>query len=678
MIDGDLVVSLAVPDTPNVAGEFQLGLDISATRTQQIRLDVGTEAAAHDLVVSEPPLITVTTTFEFDGVVELDLAQLPASLNAAFLEIQNASARVMIDENLLDKQFSGRVGLFGVDVLGGSFNIDASLSASVIDVNNRLTLAEVFQLPLTDLITVDRQIDAQSIVLPVTAVFGSQSLSGISLDFSSGLFDRGTELVPIGFAQLDDFRNFDFNGLAGAVEDIGRWLDDLGTGPLADAALPLAVDPGSETGQSRSLQDVLDFAGQFESYVPVKDDNGQVLFDTIQDFAAGLPAVTLENYDAAADELTFQIAFSPTLPSVDANLDIDFDLGELAGINTSGTLSLLPTLRAEMNVVLDLSPLGGGFQLSGSTLLSDLNAGIGVMFPVGLRAANPLPLQDGVLPANVTFDVTLGAVPGSESAVPDTTSVTVAAEDTGFNATAADLLRDVNDALAVAGLSDFIEASLDDQQRIMLVAVRNEVTTINVDHGEELGFSGAQAGSDLGLADIEITLRDGTAFAVDLDGSANVQDVIDRIGTALLAARTAAGQAYDPNELVISIDSESSSLILTDNTSESTVDFEVRGINGSLVGMSLGILAVDDDGDGVIEGMALHGDTLAKHILLESPILSGGIQLVADDFNASANFGFVGVSIENGSVVDLDGGPSGLLATVNLVDSSGQPVTRVP
>ena len=267
-------------------------------------------------MVPEPPTIDVTTTFDFEGVVGLDLAQLPSSLEAAFLEIDNASARVVIDEDMsqAEKQFSGRVGLFGVGVETGGIHIDALLSPSVIDPSNRLILDDVLQVPLADLIDVDRQIDSQSVVLPLTATYGSQSLTGISLGFSSGLFDAETELVPVGFDQLDVFRDLDFNELGGTLEGIGRWLGDLGSGPLDDVGLPLATDPGSETGRSRTLQDVLDFAGQFEAFVPVKGENGQVLYDTIQDFAAGLPAVTLENYDAAGEELTFKIAFSPTLP----------------------------------------------------------------------------------------------------------------------------------------------------------------------------------------------------------------------------------------------------------------------------------------------------------------------------------------------------------------------------
>ena len=338
----------------------------------------------------------------------------------------------------------------------------------------------------------------------------------------------------------------------------------------------------------------------------------------------------------------------------------------------------MPNLHADLNVVVDLSPLGHGFALSGDTLLSDLNAGRGVMFQVGLKAASPLPSQNGQLAGDVAFDVSLSAKPGSEGDVPGTTTVTIAAADTDFNETPDDLLRDINDALGAAGLADWIEASLDDQQRLTLIAISNDVAAIEVDGGQDLGFSGTQSGSDLGLDDVEVALRDGTTFAVDLDGSTTVQDVIDRFGAALQQARTAAGQTYDPNDLVIEIDSEASRLVLTDNTPESTIDFEVRGINGSLAGMSLGLLGVDDDGDGVIEGSALHGDSLAKHVFLESPELSGGIQLVANDFNASANFGFVGVNIEHGSVVDLDGGPSGLLASVHLVDANELPVARVP
>ena len=62
---------------------------------------------------------------------------------------------------------------------------------------------------------------------------------------------------------------------------------------------------------------------------------------------------------------------------------------------------------------------------------------------------------------------------------------------------------------------------------------------------------------------------------------------------------------------------------------------------------------------------------------LEAPVLSGGIQLAATNFNAEANFGFIGVAIADGSIVDLETGPSGLEAAVRFVDSDGQIVERV-
>ena len=111
-------------------------------------------------------------------------------------------------------------------------------------------------------------------------------------------------------------------------------------------------------------------------------------------------------------------------------------------------------------------------------MLSDLNAGRGVMSQVGLRAVGPLTAEDGVLTSDASFEVTLVAKPGGD--VPGVTTVTVSAADTDFNETRADLLRDINDALEAAGLGDLVEAILGDGQLLTFIATNNDVASIRV------------------------------------------------------------------------------------------------------------------------------------------------------------------------------------------------------
>ncbi|WP_182868153.1 PKD domain-containing protein [Rhodopirellula sp. JC639] len=150
-----------------------------------------------------------------------------------------------------------------------------------------------------------------------------------------------------------------------------------------------------------------------------------------------------------------------------------------------------------------------------------------------------------------------------------------------------------------------------------------------------------QSGQD----DLIVTLRDGTEQSVNLDGMSTLGDVI------------AALDAVSP-QLSVSIRQDNGkgvALRIVDR-SEGDSALSIRAAGDSLAGLGLGILGdvetTEDGSAAVIEGLPLHGDTIADHLFVQEtngePILSGAIELSHADFSADANLGFTEVSIVGG------------------------------
>ena len=144
-----------------------------------------------------------------------------------------------------------------------------------------------------------------------------------------------------------------------------------------------------------------------------------------------------------------------------------------------------------------------------------------------------------------------------------------------------------------------------------------------------------------GVDDLEIRLGDATTFNVNFDGAITIDDVLDALNNAAPGAGV----------FLARINDDQTGLTLEDLTGGTAVEFKVTRINDSLAGISLGISGMDMDGNGVIESGALHGDSLLNHVYLRDPTLEGTVEIFADDIDAMASFGFVGVGIEDGSVV---------------------------
>ena len=92
-----------------------------------------------------------------------------------------------------------------------------------------------------------------------------------------------------------------------------------------------------------------------------------------------------------------------------------------------------------------------------------------------------------------------------------------------------------------------------------------------------------------GQSDLRITTRDGVEYAINLDGTVTVDNVINTIETATGGA------------VSISINAINGTLIVDDNTSGDAT-FTIEGFNDSNAAEDLGLAGSDDDDDGRISG----------------------------------------------------------------------------
>lgn len=145
-------------------------------------------------------------------------------------------------------------------------------------------------------------------------------------------------------------------------------------------------------------------------------------------------------------------------------------------------------------------------------------------------------------------------------------------------------------------------------------------------------------------AHLAITLSDGQLFSVDLSAAQTIGQARTAIQQASLVGGSPrvsvsineAGQGLTISQLGFSAESDASAR------------FKVAAADGSKAALVLGLLAEDDDDDGIIAGRALHGQSMVDRLYVEDFAARILVQAVAPDIDATAKFGFVEVAIVNG------------------------------
>ena len=380
-------------------------------------------------------------------------------------------------------------------------------------------------------------------------------------------------------------------------------------------------------------------------------------------------------FDDATESILFTLGLGKEF-SKDISLDFSegIDLGALGTLEVAGGADATFTAGATIDVRagFDLTGLGDSFVLTNATTLDSLNGGSGVQLNVGLKAANVAP-SNGKLGANATLNVIINGQP----AVP----VTITAAATSTNTDELALVDDLNDALASAGLDEMISASSEEAtipndgvegRKVSFTALDPAVKSLRVESASALGFTGA--GQDSDRADLTVSLRDGTTFDVNLDGSETIGDVITAIEQQSIIA-------VNPR-VTVSINADQTGLELVDQTAGGN-PFKVTQPTSSeglpaIAGFALGILKSSTTD--TIAGDTLHGESLLDRffIVADESGLSIDANISATNIDLTAALSFLEIGFEGGTL-DFDIGTgidftdpdsSGRLTLTEMFESS--------
>lgn len=340
------------------------------------------------------------------------------------------------------------------------------------------------------------------------------------------------------------------------------------------------------------------------------------------------------DYDSDEDILTFDFALDKTYEyTAELNsVDVGIEFGGLIPLEVAavGEADFTVGVELDFGVGVFLGDLDGEVSIDGSTLLSELNGGDGVEVLVGMTADNAAP-DDGQLGADVTMQITIGREDSGDDSVHtlrlyDAPSATDTSRPAGNdNYDVASLQSDLNVLLDQSGLGEILEADTytyedtagEVQRYLMLHAIQtpdsglSPIRALSISGGEPLGFGTGQEGNF-----IDLTVHvDADAYDIDLDGAADVQDVINIIDSQTGGA-VSLEVNYDGSGLSLSADgviTVESGFVYTaysangDDTDDATL--------ASLAASGLGLLA--SEAYETVDGTSLHGLSVMDRVFIQ-------------------------------------------------------------
>ncbi|MEX0330671.1 MAG: right-handed parallel beta-helix repeat-containing protein [Puniceicoccaceae bacterium] len=322
-------------------------------------------------------------------------------------------------------------------------------------------------------------------------------------------FNKAPEVGTSGFGNLIDFSYLSPANFEDALLGMTELLDSMGSTPAMQENLPFAAD--------LPLYSVLDLGNVLNTSIvdSLRTEDGVLTYSNLQDFInladsttstssnSGITAFGIQplnthsvggTYDQANHSLTFSFEYGFQSDFQDQEFSFDYDLEPLEIFISGGAFSIDTTGVLGFDLVLDLSP------------------------PVAsVKASEALP-ADGVLAEAAAVEVLLngGIITNGETVVlnvdPDPT-----------NQTAADLVADVNEAIAATYLNGVIHARLDGGNLVIETIVTGPDLSLYIFEGEGLGFAPADVA---------------TVQAVDFTQAANIS--VD-FSAQLFASHFAAG-----------------------------------------------------------------------------------------------------------------------------------------
>jgi len=365
------------------------------------------------------------------------------------------------------------------------------------------------------------------------------------------------------------------------------------------------------------------------------------------------------SFDAATDLLQFTIIANADVAGAQETGLVDLDFNRSIDVGPWGDLELVAAANADlsgsvgMNLTfqIDLSDTAGIGEITGATLLSELDGGRGIEKSVGLVAANPPTsfspdLADGsALPLLIGIDETLVSI------------VMPPASMTADNVTLGDLAEDLNTELA---------ATTDWEDRLEFAAVDGAIRITALDRSIEklalgeltpevesvIGFRSNQKSSDVivedfgrvGFAELVVVRLDAAGellqhFFIDLDDAFTIGDV-------LLEIRQQTGgflEAFLVDDHIELVSDSDDFVIAISPSSPSSVALYS-------LGLSVGVTEAASLGGRILRGQSLDVVPTAQRFRLLPPSetqdsLDVSVTITANDLNVGGSLGFIGLEL---------------------------------
>jgi Ca2+-binding RTX toxin-like protein len=352
---------------------FQATLNGTATLAS-----LGSQADNLGIHADPSATVNVTTVVNFAFGFGLDPNQ------AFFVRVPQNGLSAKVTVNATNVNGGLHLGFLGATIQQGTAQLDAGLVLKATGTNGDGSLN------LQNLLQGQLAVTAGSlnVRLPLAVQLGGVSTRGTLTVTSSDLSQGSPSLQIQGLSGWQNFTSVGASNVLALLTQLGSQLGQLGAKAWS-LSLPLA--DGRSLGQTadvgKAFQDrIISQLGGWNTLL----NQQTVKFTTVQELTtllAGALGVTPAQlgvaFDPATNKLTYHLSFTQVFSALTSDLQVNLNGGGLsqAGLGNGQTapqLSLAAQVQADLTFGINLTPLGNGFVLTTTTLLSALNAGSGV------------------------------------------------------------------------------------------------------------------------------------------------------------------------------------------------------------------------------------------------------------------------------------------------------------
>ena len=410
---------------------LQFNLVVTGTSTASQTLSLNASASDNNIAFSTSGTASGSVTLNITVSVALS-PQLSAQ-DATFVQLNGLNVTGTAG---VGGSFPIGIGLLGATVTAGALSLNANASIGLVSDGNTPepnTVSDIIGVSAADLLVVTGQPSSVTATLPVTASFGDLINATATLAITGNPLSASalsTVFTGSNGTNFQSFANLAPTDLLGGLSNLAAAMTDVG------ASAPLAVDvPLTNV----TVGTAADFGTAFDADVVAALSNNPThtpTFASIQQFQAdlaALPGVTGSSvtYTSGSNQIAIGFTLAESFAATPASFTYDLSsttdpiLSQLSDVlSTSAKATLSVSGTGTVSVAFDFSLKPNAVQVQG-----DLN----------------LP-QTGVLIAGSDAHFTL-SLSAPRLATPTLVPVTIAASATQANATAAQLLTEINAAL---------------------------------------------------------------------------------------------------------------------------------------------------------------------------------------------------------------------------------------